>query len=148
MSRARARPRQIFLVAAALGLAVILASCSADAHHKQAPTTITALPRSYVVTYRVTQNGSQHWEVLTIHRPFAGSDLTYDTPAVPRQGDQPATGNISTDLALFAVDGTAGRTVSGRQPGPASGDQYLGAELGDLVARKLAVDTGDVHTVA
>ncbi len=149
MSRARARPRPIFLVAAALAVVWVLAPCSAGAHRNQASrTTVTALPRSYVLTYRVVQNGAQHWEVVTVHRPFDGSDLTYDTPDAPRGNDPPATGNISTDLALFAVDGTAVRTVSGRQPGPASGDQYLAPELGDLVARNLADDTGEVHTVA
>jgi hypothetical protein len=145
MSRVRARPRPVFLVAAAVTLIGGLVSCSSGSH---SPPAITALPRSYVVTYRVLQNGAQHWEVLTVHRPFDGSDLTYDTPQAPRASEPPAAGNISTDLALFAVEGTSVRTVSGRQPGPASGDQYLAPELVDLVARKLAADTGKDQTVA
>lgn len=141
MSRVRARPRPLSpLLALLLG-----AACSPGGH--QIATT-TALPRSYVATYRVVQNGAQHWEVLTVHRPFDGSDLTYDTPQAPTASDPPVSGNISTDVALFAVDGTSVRTVSGRQPGPASGDQYLAPELGDIVARKLAADTGEDQTVA
>src|SRR5438552_5741296 len=149
MSRVHARPRRIFLLSALVALVAFLAACSAGAHPRPAAQpTITALPRSYVVVYRVVQNGTRHWEVLTVHRPFDGSDLTYDTPVAPRTDDPPATGNISTDVGLYAVDGAAVRTVSGRQPGPASGDQYLAAELGDLVARKLAADSGVVRTVA
>ena len=148
MSRVRARPRRIFPLAAALAIVVALASCSGGAHPRAAAKpTITALPRSYVVVYRVVQNGGRHWEVLTVHRPFAGSDLTYDTPFAPGPGDPPATGNVSTDVGLYAVDGAAVRMVSGRQPGPASGDQFLATELGDVVARKLAADTGVVRTV-
>src|SRR3954447_1506655 len=121
MSRVCARPRPVVVLVAVLA-AVVVTSCSAGGH---APPPITALPQSYVVTYRVAQNGAHHWEVLSAHRPFNGSDLTYDTPNAPAASDPPVAGNISTDLALFAVDGASVRTVSGRQPGPASGDQYL-----------------------
>jgi len=148
MSRVRARPRPVFLFSAVVAAVGVLASCSSAGRSRHAQPTISALPHSYVVTYRVLQNASQHWEVLTVQRPFAGSDLTYDTADAPRGSDPPASGNISTNLALFAVDGTAVHTVSGRQPGPASGDQYLAPELGDLLARKLAADTGETHTVA
>src|SRR6266513_3449219 len=107
MSRVRARPRRIVLLAAPVAVVAFLASCSTGARPRPAAQpTITALPRAYVVVYRVVQNGARHWEVLTVHRPFDGSDLTYDTPDAPRGNDPPATGNISTDLALFAVDGT------------------------------------------
>ena len=110
MSRVRARPRRIFPLAAALAIVVALVSCSGGAHPRAAAKpTITALPRSYVVTYRVRQNGAQHWEVLTVQRPFAGSDLTYDTPDAPRGGDPPASGNISTNLALWLNAEAPGR---------------------------------------
>lgn len=144
MSRVRARPGPVVVLGAVLA-AIVLASCSHS--RRPAQPAGTPLPRSYVVTYRVVQNGAQHWEVLTVHRPFKGSDLTYDTPNAPLGSDPPASGNISTDLALFAVDGTSVRTVSGRQPGPASGDQYLAPEVGDLLARKLADDNNDVEAV-
>src|SRR5881227_2977431 len=121
MSRVRARPGRVFLVSAVVAVIGVLASCWPGGHSRRAQPAITALPRSYVVTYRVRQNGAQHWEVLTVQRPFAGSDLTYDTPDAPRGGDPPTSGNISTNLALFAVDATAVHAVSGRQPGPASG---------------------------
>src|SRR4051794_22409188 len=118
MSRVRARARRVFLVST-VG---VLASCSGGG---KSHARITALPRAYVVTYRVTQNGTPHWEVLTVNRRFGGSDVTYDSADAPRGNDPPASGTISTDLALFSVDGTTVRMVGGRQPGPASGDQYL-----------------------
>src|SRR5207248_3719199 len=98
MSRVRARPRPLFLFSALVAVVGVVASCSSDGHSgRAAKPTITALPRSYVVTYRVQQNGAQHWEVLTVQRPFAGSDLTYDTTDAPRGSDPPTSGNISTN---------------------------------------------------
>lgn len=140
MSRVRARAR---LVCALTFVSAV--ACSGGAPAARAPVTLAGF---YRVVYRVTQNGAPHWEVLTVRRPFDASDLTYDSPGPPRPGDVAASGNISTELALYAVDGPSVRLVSGRQPGPASGDQYLATGLADLVARKLAVDTGTRRRIA
>jgi hypothetical protein len=129
--------------AAALGITAL--SCSASGHSAPVRTT---LPTSYVVVYRVAQNDVHDWEVLSMRRPFAGSGLVYDTAAAPGRGDRAVSGSISTGEALYTVETGTVRLVSGRQPGPASGDQYLAVELDDLMARKLAADTGQDRTVA
>ena len=145
MGRVCARARRLFVMAGAGAIALVGVSCSGSSRPASPP---TALPTSYVAVYQVTENGVHHWDVLTVRRPFDGSDLVYGTTAAPGRGDHPASGSISTRDALYTVDAAVVRLVSGRQPGPASGDQYLAAELGDLMARKLAADTGQDRTVA
>src|SRR5260221_9420016 len=108
----------------------------------------TTYPTSYVVVYRVTQNGALHGEVLSVQRPFTASDLTYTTTAAPRAGDQASTGNMSTAGGLYAVDAQTVRLVSGRQPGPPSGDQYSGEAIAELTRRGLARDLGQTATIA
>lgn len=139
------------VMAGAGAIAIAAMSCSSGGPPARGQAT---LARSYVVVYSLAENGVHHWEVLSVRRPFEGSDLIYDADAAPRQavrparGVRPASGSISTHDALYTVDAGAVRLVSGRQPGPASGDQHLAAVLGDLTARKLAVDTGQDRTVA
>jgi hypothetical protein len=105
-------------------------------------------PMSYVIVYRVIQNEVPHWEVLSVQRPFSGSDLTYMTSAAPHQGDTATSGNLSTMTGLYAVGAQGVQLVSARQPGPPSGDQYLGAEIQELTRRGLAADVGSAATVA
>ena len=108
----------------------------------------TTYPTSYLIVYRVTQNGAARWEVLSVQRPFSASDLNYTTTSAPRAGDQPSTGNMSTASGLYAVDAQTVRLVSGRQPGPPSGDQYAGEALTELTRRGLAGDLNQTATVA
>ena len=103
---------------------------------------------SYVIVYQVSQNGVPHWEVVSVQRPFSGSDLTYMTPAAPHQGDTATSGNLSTMTGLYAVGAQGVQLVSARQPGPPSGDQYLGAEIQELTRRGLAADVRTAATVA
>jgi len=105
-------------------------------------------PVSYQVTYDVTQNGAHHWEVLTVHRPLAGSDLVYETAGPPRPGDQPAGGSVSTPTDLFAVNSLGVHGASGRQPGPPSGDELLSTEMPEMLRRGLADDRHSVRRVA
>jgi hypothetical protein len=105
-------------------------------------------PTSYVIVYRVTQNSVPHWEVLSVQRPFTASDLTYTTTGAPRPGDHANAGNMSTAGGLYAVDAQTVRLVSGRQPGPPSGDQYAGEAITELTRRGLAGDLGQTATIA
>jgi hypothetical protein len=110
---------------------------------------ILARPTSYQVVYRVTaQNGTQSWEVLTVHRPFDSSDIVYSRdPAVASSTPTSATW-FDVD-GLYTLDGSGiVRHVAGRQPGPSGSDQALGVELDGLVARKQARDLGRSMTVA
>jgi len=111
-------------------------------------TIATSYPTSYTILYRVTQNGVPHWEVLSVQRPFTASDLTYAGAVAPRNGDSATAGNMSTPAGLYAVDAQGVRLVSGRQPGPPSGDQFIGAALSDVTSRGLAKDVGTTSTVA
>ena len=127
------------------GLAVIAAVAAVAVGGRRRPPAPlrVALASSYSVTYRVVQNGAPRWEVLTVQRPLAASDLSYGTAAAPGPGDAPSSGTVSTPTALYSVDADGVHAVSGRQPGPPSGDQLLVAELSDLQSRRLAVD---LHT--
>jgi hypothetical protein len=108
----------------------------------------TTYPTSYVIVYQVTQNGVPHWEVLSVQRPWAASDLTYTTAGAPRSGDRASGGNMSTSTGLYAVDAQTVRLVSGRQPGPPSGDQFAGAAIAELTHRGLAQDLGATAKIA
>jgi hypothetical protein len=108
----------------------------------------TAYPKSYVIVYQVTQNAVPHWEVLSVQRPFAASDLTYMTPGAPRSGDRATGGNMSTSTDLYVVDAQTVRLISARQPGPPSGDQFAGAAIAELTRRGLARNLGTTATVA
>ncbi|HXA42736.1 MAG TPA: hypothetical protein VNV65_07480 [Candidatus Solibacter sp.] len=107
----------------------------------------SAYPMSYVVVYDVTENGVHLWEVLSVQRPLAGSDLTYRTEGVPGRDAQPISGSISTATALYAVNQQGVQLVSGRQPGPAAGDQYIAPEIPELLRRGLASDLTTTRSV-
>lgn len=104
--------------------------------------TILARPAAYQITYRVDSSATGStvttWEVLTVHRPYAASDVVYGTD--PGAGVAvPKSASLFDEDGLYTLDGTgAVRKVAGRQPGPAGTDQALGVELDQLVARKLA----------
>jgi len=110
---------------------------------------ILARPAAYQIVYRATaQNGKQTWEVLTVHRPFASSDLVYDTDPAATSG-APQSGTWFDIDALYTLDGAGTvRRVAGRQPGLSGSDQALGLELDGLVAGKQARDLGRSMTVA
>jgi len=112
------------------------------------PSVPASYPASYTILYHVTQNGVQHWEVLSVQRPFTASDLTYAGATAPRNGDSATSGNMSTPTGLYAVDAQGLRLVSGRQPGPPSGDEFVGAALSELTGRGLADDLGTTSTIA
>lgn len=95
---------------------------------------------SYVIVYEVTDSGAHQWEVLSVQRPFAASDLIYTTTGAPGPGDRATSGNMSTMTNLYAVDSHSVRLVSGRQPAAPSGDEYLGAEIHEQTKRGLATD--------
>jgi hypothetical protein len=122
-------------------------SSGAPAQGPQVPVG-SAYPASYTIVYQVTQNGTQQWEVVSVQRPFAATDLTYATSAAPHAGDRPASGNMSTADALYVVDAKGARLVSARQPGPPSGDQFVGAEVAELTRRGLAADLASSATIA
>ncbi|HWC34004.1 MAG TPA: hypothetical protein VG650_04160 [Mycobacteriales bacterium] len=117
-------------------IATPLAACTG---HRSAPATATTYPAAYAIRYRDLVNGVSHIEVLEVHRPFDGFDLSY-TFGEPTYAMAPSGGWVSTPTALYDVTRTGTRLVGGRQPGPPSGDEYVGAELGELVMRHLAVD--------
>jgi hypothetical protein len=134
--------RQALLIGA-VAAAMILVGIGVPVYHHFASHAVVggpARPASFQVTYRVTLSASgtpsSQWELLTVNRPFAGSDLTY--PSAPTPGTQPAAGTLFTKDGLFAVDGTGVHKVSGRQPGPPGDDQDLLAQLPDLGGRGLA----------
>jgi len=108
----------------------------------------SAYPMSFVIVYQVSRNGVHQWEAVSVQRPFSASDLVYTTLAEPRKGDRAMSGSISTTTDLYAVDSQAVRLVTGRQPGPPSGDEYVGAEVTELTRRGLVVDLGASATVA
>ena len=108
----------------------------------------SSYPAAYAVVYRLEEHGTQLWEVLRVDRPFSGSDLFYATAGAPAAGDQPRSGSISTATGLYAVSSQGVELVSGRQPGPPSGDEYLGQELADLTGRGLARSERQTATVA
>jgi hypothetical protein len=105
-------------------------------------------PSSYLIVYQVDNSGAHQWEVLSVQRPFAASDLIYTTSGTPGPHDSATSGNISTMTNLYAVDSHGVRLVSGRQPVPPSGDEYLGAEISELTRRGLAMDAGPAPPVA
>jgi len=113
---------------------------------------ILARPTAYQVVYRATStatgNAVTTWEVLTVHRPFDSSDITYNADPAANPGPPHSATWFDIDT-LYTLDGTnTVRRVSGRQPGLAGSDQALGIELNDLVKRKLAKNLGHAETVA
>src|ERR1044071_6360266 len=106
----RGRKASRLTIGIALAVVVGIASCHTTSR------TLPSLPVSYAITYRLTENGVHHWEVVSMRRPFAGSDLVYDTAGPPARGDRASSGTISTVTALYSVDGDQVHDVSGRQP--------------------------------
>lgn len=108
----------------------------------------SAFPTSYTVVYRVVRNGVHQWEVLSVQRPFQASDLVYTTAAAPGSGDRPVSGVISSMTMLYTLDAQTVHAVTSRQPGPPSGDEFLGGEVAQLRARGLANVLGTSRIVA
>jgi hypothetical protein len=140
------RTRVVLLVAVALvviGALVIGAATVVERGSKKPVKDITTRPSAYQVTYRVvasaTGTATTSWEVLTVHRPFASSDLTYQADPRREQGQTPQKATWFSTDELYTLDATdVVRAVAGRQPGPSGSDQALGVELDGLVTRGLA----------
>jgi hypothetical protein len=92
------------------------------------------------VLYRNDINGVRQWEVLSVRRPFDGSDLTYRTSTRPGPGARADAGTISTRTGLFTENASGVHPVSGRQPGPPSADLWVGVEMSEAISRGLAQD--------
>ena len=114
--------------------ALLLGGCRQSSHSS------AAFPVVYRVVYSDVTNGVHQWEVLTVHRPFEGSDLFYGTSGIPGPADLPSSGSISTATDLYSLSAGALSLASGRQPGPPTGDQDLYELMPDLEARGLAAD--------
>lgn len=142
------RWRRRHSVAAGVVLVAIAATGIALSVSGGSGSTTSAVPRSYVVLYRNVVNGVTQWEVLAVHRPLAGSDLTYRTAERPTASTVPDAGTISTATALYTQTAEGVRLVSGRQPGPVSNDLWLSTELPDALARGVAVDQHESRQVA
>jgi hypothetical protein len=142
--------RTYVLVSAVIAVVVTLVVVAIALAHRGGSNAAvaTSYPISYTILYRVTQNGVPHWEVLSVQRPFVASDLTYTGAVAPGNGDSANAGNMSTPTGLYVVDAQGARLVSGRQPGPPSGDQFVGAALSELTSRGLAEDLGTTSTIA
>ncbi|HVT64276.1 MAG TPA: hypothetical protein VHD81_03920 [Mycobacteriales bacterium] len=125
-------------------LATVLAACSG---HRAAPATTAGYPAAYAVVYRDVVNGISHTEVLEVHRPFDGFDLSYSF-LEPTYSMAPSGGWVSTPTGLYDVTQSGPRLVGGHQPGPPSGDEYVGSELADLVGRGLALDLNSSRRIA
>ncbi len=142
----------VVAVALAAGLLVWLVGFGASPTNRPdgGPTVAvgSTYPTSYVVVYQVTENGVHLWEVLSAQRPLGGSDLTYRTQGVPGPDAQAISGSISTATALYAVNQQGVQLVSGRQPGPPAGDQYIAPEIPELLRRGLATDLTTTRSVA
>lgn len=124
----------------ALAVVASAAACSAGSHSAPISDITAPRPAFAQIEYRVVNVSSGSsittWEVLTLSGPFESTDLTYDSP--PSTGVAPASGAISTYDGLYDLSGGSLQDISDRAPGPGSGDQAIGAELGDLVQRGLA----------
>ena len=126
-----------------------LVACGDGSHTNPPPITIgSTYPTSYVIVYRVVRNGVNQWEVLSVQRPSQASDLVYATDGAPRNGDHPVSGVISSPTTLYSVDAQTVRAVTDRQPGPPSGDEFLGGEIAELTKRGLATALGTSRTIA
>ncbi|HET6909093.1 MAG TPA: hypothetical protein VFH54_07130 [Mycobacteriales bacterium] len=117
------------------------------------PKPILDRPLAYQVTYRVTATSTGSpvttYEVLTVHRPFSSSDITYAADPTAGSPGPPRSATWFDTESLYTLDGTGVvRHVSDRQPGLAGSDQSLGIELDGLAQRKLAKKTGRTMTVA
>ena len=153
-SRVRARSRAVAVAVAIVAVAVVGTIIGVRLAHNDAASLHASLarPASYQIVYRVdalaTGTTVATWEILTVHRPFDSSDLTYaDDPAV-RAGPPRSATWFDID-GLYTLDGSGTiRRVGGRQPGPSGSDQALGVELPDLVRRRLARGTGHTISVA
>ena len=145
MARAGARGRRTIVL---IGLAAAITVVTVVVVARTGDDRATAVPRPFSIVYELTENGVRHWEVLTVTRPFRGSDLIYDGASAPRRGDRPSSGTISTDRSLYTVDAGTVRLLSGRQPGPASGDRDLTSDLGALTKRSLARATGTTRRIS
>jgi hypothetical protein len=103
---------------------------------------------AYVVLYQNDINGVRQWEVLSVRRPFNGSDLTYRTPTRPGPGARADAGTISTRTGLFTENTSGVHLVSGRQPGPPSADLWVSVEMPEAISRGLAQDQHAVRRIA
>jgi len=93
--------------------------------------------RSFRVIYRVEQpNVPKRWTELIADRPFLIRAGGYDH--IPTERELPDNGTLTTVDGLFQLRPEGVQKISGRQPSPGTGDQYLVANLDEAVDRNLA----------
>ncbi|MEA3020239.1 MAG: hypothetical protein QOI47_1763 [Actinomycetota bacterium] len=122
----------------ALGcLALVTASMTACGHTKVAPLHASSPVASFRIVYRIEQpQAPARWSEIVAKRPFFVRAASYDHS--PKAGEQPTTGTLTTVDGLFQIRPEGLQEISGRQPSPGTGDQWLVPQLADAVARNLA----------
>jgi hypothetical protein len=123
-----------------LALVTVVAGCgSGDGARRP-----TAPVRSVRIVYRIDQpNAATRWAELVAVRPFRVRAGTYDHR--PKRGERPDAGTLTTVDGLFQLRPEGVQEISGRQPSPGTGDQWLVSQLADAVDRKLARRVGSAH---
>ncbi|MEN3272439.1 MAG: hypothetical protein V7636_1200 [Actinomycetota bacterium] len=130
-------------VASLVALAVLAASCGRSSPGALEPTTPA---RAFRIVYRIEQpNAATRWGELVVQRPFRVRAGLFDDR--PRRGDRPEAGTLTTDDGLFQLRAEGLQEISGRQPSPGTGDQWLVSQLADAVRRKLAKRVGKATVV-
>ena len=129
------RRRRVSLVVV---LATIAGACGGSSPGELEP---TSPARAFRVVYRVEQpNAATRWGELVAQRPFRVRAGTFDHR--PERGERPEAGTLTTVDGLFQLRPEGVQEISGRQPSPGTGDQWLVPQLADAVDRKLAKVVG------
>src|SRR5205823_6280374 len=97
------------------------------------------------VVYRTQRVGEVAYERLAARRPFDVLHATY--AGAPDQAAVPSGGTLTSVDQLFQLRPEGLQQLSGRQPSPGTGDQYLAPLASELVARGVAKRLG-ARTVA
>jgi hypothetical protein len=141
--RSRHGARRPATLGAALALATVVAACG----HASGGALRPAAPApAFRIVYRIEQpNAATRWGELVAERPFRVRAGTYDHR--PRLGERPDGGTLTTVDGLFQLRPEGVQEISGRQPAPGTGDQWLAAQLDDAVDRSLARRVGTATIV-
>jgi hypothetical protein len=114
---------------------VATAACSSGGT-KAAPFAPTRPAPEIDVVYRTERVGEVAYERLAARRPFDVLHGTYTS--APGPSSVPSSGTLTTIDQLFQLRPEGLQQLSGRQPAPGTGDQYLAPMASDLTARGLA----------
>ena len=117
--------------------AIVAAACGHSTGALRPSTPVPALR----IVYRIEQpNAATRWGELVAERPFRVRAGTFDHR--PRLGERPVAGTLTSVDGLFQLRAEGLQEISGRQPAPGTGDQWLVPQLADAVDRKLAKVVG------